>query len=329
MKQSPLPVLKPDLQITFYYKLKSINDQCLYQALTDTVKQLSIPDIDKELANLVDHESIKKVASFGLRGELFFPVPCIMQSNPKLLGYYRLLLGISQKEFYNKGPFGAFKRLEEQGIISQKINSQIEPLCISLIKTAEIMIADIDDLSLTTIRDLQMLTLGPQLRGGLNTEFGKNATDKIFKLLKSLVLPYLKSETERALIIENDSKRIVTVEFSSDPDISIIEKIGATNRPLVSIEIKGGKDRSNIHNRIGEAEKSHQKAKGKNFFEFWTMVRVDLDYVDAKRESPTTTRFFNIDHILDPHHEEYQLFRDLLSSLLSIQIPKKIIEVEE
>jgi hypothetical protein len=162
--------------------------------------------------------------------------------------------------------------------------------------------------------------LGPQLRGGLNTEFGKNATDKIFKLLKSLVSPYLKSETVRALIIENDSNRIVTIEFSSDPDISIIEKIGLTNRPLVSIEIKGGKDKSNIHNRIGEAEKSHQKAKGQNFFEFWTMLRVDLDYAHAKRESPTTTRFFNIDHIQDPDHEEYQLFRDLLSSLLSIQI---------
>jgi hypothetical protein len=318
-----LPVLKPDLQIAFYHKLKSINDQYLYQALSDTVKHLSIPNIDKQLADYVDHESIKKVASYGLRGELFFPVPCIMESNPKLLGYYRLLLGISQKEFYNKGPFGAFKRLEEQGIISEKIRPQIEPLCISLIGTAEIMIGEIDDLSLTTIRDLQILTLGPQLRGGLNTEFGKNATDKIFKLLKSLVSPYLKSETVRALIIENDSNRIVTIEFSSDPDISIIEKIGSTNRPLVSIEIKGGKDKSNIHNRIGEAEKSHQKAKGKNFFEFWTMLRVDLDYAHAKRESPTTTRFFNIDHIQDPNNEEYQLFRDLLSSLLSIQIQQK------
>ncbi|MCX6679240.1 MAG: XcyI family restriction endonuclease [Methanothrix sp.] len=323
MKQSLLPVLKPDLQIAFYHKLKSINDQYLYQALSDTVKHLSIPNIDKQLADYVDHESIKKVASYGLRGELFFPVPCIMESNPKLLGYYRLLLGISQKEFYNKGPFGAFKRLEEQGIISEKIRPQIEPLCISLIGTAEIMIGEIDDLSLTTIRDLQILTLGPQLRGGLNTEFGKNATDKIFKLLKSLVSPSLKSETVRALIIENDSNRIVTIEFSSDPDISIIEKIGSTNRPLVSIEIKGGKDKSNIHNRIGEAEKSHQKAKGKNFFEFWTMLRVDLDYAHAKQESPTTTRFFNIDHIQDPNNEEYQLFRDLLSSLLSIQIQQK------
>ncbi len=320
MKQSPLLILKPDLQVAFYHKLKSINDQYLYQALSDTVKQIFIPDIDKQLAEYVDHKALKKAASFGLRGEIFFPVPCIILSNPKLLGYYRLLLGFSQKEFYNKGPFGSFKRLEEQGIITKKISLQIEALCISLIGSAVIMIEHIDDLSLGTIRDLQMLTLGPQLRGGLNTELGKNATDKIFKLLKSLVSPYLKNETDKALIIENDSKRTVTIEFSSDPDIRIIELIGSTNRPLVSIEIKGGKDKSNIHNRIGEAEKSHQKAKGNNFFEFWTIVRVDMDYADAKRESPTTTHFFNIDHIQDPNNGEYRLFRDLLSSLLSIQI---------
>lgn len=320
MKQSPLLILKPDLQVAFYHKLKSINDQYLYQALSNTVKQIFIPDIDKQLAEYVDHEALKKVASFGLRGEIFFPVPCIILSNPKLLGYYRLLLGFSQKEFYNKGPFGSFKHLGEQGIITKKISLQIEALCISLIGSAVIMIEQIDDLSLGAIRDLQMLTLGPQLRGGLNTELGKNATDKIFKLLKSLVSAYLKKETDNMLIIENDSKRTVTIEFSSDPDIRIIEIIGSTNRPLVSIEIKGGKDKSNIHNRIGEAEKSHQKARGNNFFEFWTIVRVDMDYTDAKRESPTTTHFFNIDHIQDPNNKEYRLFRDLLSSLLSIQI---------
>ena len=187
MKQSPLLILKPDLQVAFYRKLKSINDQYLYQALSDTVKQIFIPDIDKQLAEYVDHEALKKVASFGLRGEIFFPVPCIILSNPKLLGYYRLLLGFSQKEFYNKGPFGSFKRLEEQGIITKKISLQIEALCISLIGSAVIMIEQIDDLSLGTIRDLQMLTLGPQLRGGLNTEVGKNATDKIFRFAKFVI----------------------------------------------------------------------------------------------------------------------------------------------
>src|SRR5215831_11086308 len=63
-----------------------------------------------------------------------------------------------------------------------------------------------------------------------------------------------------------------------------------------SIEIKGGGDLSNIHNRIGEAEKSHQKAKNEGYVECWTMVGVVDSNLDlARRESPTTDRFYHID----------------------------------
>lgn len=124
----------------------------------------------------------------------------------------------------------------------------------------------------------------------------------------------------KKMVIKNDSERIIEIKFSSDPDISIIEHIGERIRPLVSIEIKGGRDASNIHNRLGEAEKSHQKAKNRGFFEFWTIIGVDIDYGFAGKESPTTSYFFNFDKIQDPQAEEYRAFRDILSSLLSIRI---------
>jgi len=41
---------------------------------------------------------------------------------------------------------------------------------------------------------------------------------------------------------------------------------------IVAIEVKGGTDVSNAHNRAGEAEKSHTKAKGKGFRDFWTII---------------------------------------------------------
>lgn len=63
---------------------------------------------------------MRKVASFGLRGEVLFAVPCVLAANPCLLGYCRLLLGLSQKEFYGKGPFGRFKRLEDEGLIPER-----------------------------------------------------------------------------------------------------------------------------------------------------------------------------------------------------------------
>ncbi|MFZ3113826.1 XcyI family restriction endonuclease [Methanothrix sp.] len=82
------------------------------------------------------------------------------------------------------------------------------------------------------------------------------------------------------------------IKLSNDPDISIIEYIGERIRPLVSIEIKGGRDASNSHNRLGVAEKSHQKAKNRGFFEFWTIIGVDMDYSFAGKESPPHCELF-------------------------------------
>ena len=108
--------------------------------------------------------------------------------------------------------------------------------------------------------------------------------------------------------------------FASDPDIAITEELPSGVRPQVSIEIKGGTDISNVHNRIGEAEKSHQKAKNAGFFEFWTIIRVDVDERTAKSESPTTSHFFHLDRIADPRTREHDLFSDLLGSTVGVRV---------
>jgi hypothetical protein len=44
-----------------------------------------------------------------------FPVPAILERQPTLIGYYRLLLGISQKRLYRKGAeMGPFKSMESR-----------------------------------------------------------------------------------------------------------------------------------------------------------------------------------------------------------------------
>ena len=66
-------------------------------------------------------------------------------------------------------------------------------------------------------------------------------------------------------------------------------------RNVVAIEVKSGTDVSNIHNRIGEAEKSHQKARQRSFTECWTVVNVGrLDMAKARSESPSTDRFYSL-----------------------------------
>jgi len=312
--------LSPSLQISFYYRLTSIRSLWLHQALQEAVEQSDLNSINADLSAFVSTGHLARVAGFGLRGEVLFATPALLRKKPALLGYYRLLLGFSQKEFYGRGRFGQFKRMEETGELSPAGEQRIEDLCRSLSASAAKLLDILDTLSLDLIHELQLLTLGPQLRGSENTRIGKAAAKEVFDLIRTLVRPYLREETKRTIILENDSGRRVVVEFASDPDIAIAEKLSTGMRPLVSVEIKGGSDVSNVHNRIGEAEKSHQKAKDSGFFEFWTILRAQVAPELARKQSPTTSRFFHLDSVLAEGSTERALFRDTLSSVLGIHI---------
>ena len=235
------------------------------------------------------------------------------------MGYYRLLYGFSQKEFYRHSALAPFKRLEERNELSKWTEPHLVRLCKSLAKAGLVFVESLDELSIQTIRDLQMMTLGAQLRGSRNTSLGKNATVEVFRLIEGMVRPYIKSQTNQKLELENESARKVVVAFAPDPDIAITEEMPSGVRPLVSIEIKGGTDVSNIHNRIGEAEKSHQKAKEQNFFEFWTILGAAVDAERAFSESPTTSRFYLLSELQNEASRKHQEFRDQLHSVIGIK----------
>lgn len=313
-------VLNPELQIGFYYRLKNIKDLYFHESLSKTVINIPINSIDQELNKYVTENDLKKLASFSLRGEILFPIPILLNANPYLLGYYRLLLGFSQKEFYSKGPFGLFKAMEEKGKVSKQCLLQLESLCESLISTASALLNQIDRINNQIVSDLQLLTVGPQLRGSMNNKYGQIATEKTFSLIKEVFKKYIITSTPTSIQLKNNSGRLVTIKFSADPDIEIIEQLQSGDRGLISIEIKGGLDASNVHNRIGEAEKSHQKAKNRGYFEFMTIISVDMEYDTLKNESPTTSHFFNLMKISDMKSLEFSRFVDILSSIIGVNI---------
>jgi len=77
--------------------------------------------------------------------------------------------------------------------------------------------------------------------------------------------------------------------------IRIQEEFEGKLRNKVAIEIKGGTDVSNAHNRAGEAEKSHQKAKKQGFRDYWTLIsKTGLSVEKLKQESPTTNSWFDV-----------------------------------
>jgi hypothetical protein len=152
--------------------------------------------------------------------------------------------------------------MEDEGVIPDRLRASVPAVCRSLIGTATELVGGLDELDLGIVDDLQLLTLGPQLRGSRNTVLGKNATLEVFNLVKSLLEPYVRKETgSREFELVNASERTVSVSFGTDPDVCITEKLKSGDRPLLAVEIKGGTGYSNVHNRLGEAEKSHLRAR--------------------------------------------------------------------
>lgn len=265
---------------------------------------------------------MRKLASRGIRGEFVFAIPALLIIKPHLLGYYRLLLGYSQKEFYQKSKLARFEVLEHKGELPMRLEQEIPDLCRALAQRASELFNELgfDRLTLELLDDLSLLTLGPQLRGSNNTRIGKLANLAVFEIIQQIVVHALERSTTSRLELLNAAKRKVIITFSSDPDISIFEEIAVQKlKNVVAIEIKGGADKSNIWNRLGEAEKSHQTAKQRGFVEFWTIYNVpDLDLSKAHEKSPTTNRFYSLIDLSLPTTEEFSDFRDRLVSLVGI-----------
>lgn len=315
----------PELQIDFAATLIQLRDTLLQDALFATVKNLILLDIDKELSKFARNEDLSLLASKGLRGEIVFSIPLILKSNPRLLGYYRLLLGYSQKYFYTSDTgLGKFKSMEDKGILPTSCDNSLPDLCKALNSAASYLINSIPHLSLTIgfLDNLTLLTLGPQLRGGANVKKGAHGIILVFNAVKRIVEKQITQTTPRIIEILNAAGRTVFIEFAPDPDIIIRELLSKSPddyRNIIAIEVKGGTDFSNIHNRVGEAEKSHQKAKAEGFVECWTVVNVDrIDLATSKTESPSTNRFYRLSQVISGSGKEYEDFETRVISLTGI-----------
>lgn len=316
----------PQLQINFAFALEQIRSQYLQRALSEAVGKLSVTDIDAELAHFVPPGSLTQLASRGLRGELMFAVPVLLTTAPRLLGYYRLLLGFSQKSFYTS-QFGlsSFKSMEDKGLLTPAQVVRLDELCSGLNNAAVALLDGIgaDRITRCLLEDLALLTVGPQLRGGHNVKLGLAGIVKVFNAISAIVAHAAVSTEPTCIEIKNAAGRRVLIEFAADPDIIIREEMAPNSyRNIIAIEVKSGLDFSNIHNRIGEAEKSHQKAGAKGFHECWTVVNVDcMDPSMAQRESPSTNRFYRLSQIDGKAGDEYVDFRNRVISLTGVSSP--------
>ena len=316
---------RPDLQIDFSAALASIRKQFLQEALRNTVEALDITEIDGQLAAIVPKKDLANLAGHGLRGELMFPVPLLLQTSPRLLGYYRLLYGFSKKEFYGTGTgVSRFQFMEKSGVLSAANANELSVFCVALAEAGAALLSGLGSIRISRqlLDDLTLLTLGPQLRGGANVRKGIAGIVKVFDAIHEIVKTAAVTVEPSRIELRNAAGRTVLIEFAADPDIIIREEMDTRHyRELIAVEVKAWSDFSNIHNRIGEAEKSHQKARGAGYNECWTVVNVDnIDIEMAHKESPSTNRFYRFSQILEGKGPEYEDFRNRVISLTGISV---------
>lgn len=316
--RTPIPLV----QVEFFKRLRELRGQVLSEALTSTVKQADTRSLDNDLHTLVEENRLKTVRSFGLTGEMVFVTPYLLKLRPQLLGYYRLLLGFSQKYFYGPGGFGVFSSMEMRNEISLKQTRLLPDLCKAINEATWQLVVGIDE-HLTTehIKELTLMALGAQLRGSYNTVIGANAERGVFDIIKLILAPRNPIINKKTITLAAKNGRSVVIEFGNDPDVRIHETVLLGNpKKLLAIEIKGGTDVSNLHNRLGEAEKSHLKAKSQGYPQCWTLVHFKgFNLERAMTESPSTDRFFDMAEIAEPTSEQGRKFQEELKAIIGLE----------
>lgn len=302
----------PSRQLVFHELLVGSRKTVLKDALREAVAGIDPDLLQAELSEFAPRVARAVLAKAGIRDEEVFPTPSLLREKPTLVGYYRLLLGASQKQFYASGSgTGPFKAMEERGVVAERADVGLPVFCRAMgTVLADLVVQLSPPVSPRDIEELPLLTLGSQFQGSNNNRIGQAATVDVFLSIKEIVKDHVREDGEQKIELENSAGRVVRFVLSADPDVRIEEEFGEELRPLVAIEIKGGTDKSNAHNRVGEAEKSHQKAKALGFRDCWTVIaKGGLNLTLLESESPTTNSWFDTAHILGREGKDWDEFR--------------------
>lgn len=295
----------------------------LKDALGQALGKLDPLIVKEQVSRFVPAEAQRILASAGIRDEHIFPLPAVLEQAPTLIGYYRLLLGISQKRFYHSGTgMGPYRSMEARGVINAKRRPSLNVFCEAMAGPLADLVTQISPrISIRDVSELPLLTLGAQFYGSNNNVIGQQATLNVFLAIEEIVSDFIVAKDGKKITILNASKRKVVIALNADPDIRIQEDFDGTLRSKVAIEIKGGSDASNAHNRAGEAEKSHQKAKGQGFRDFWTIISIaGVNKDNLERGSPTTNSWFDVAQVLAREGKDWREFRSRFAGEVGIPL---------
>jgi len=316
-EKSKIPTPNIERQVSFHELLLAIRKTWLADGLDAALAEVNPVTVREQILQFAPPRALQVLAAAGIRDERVFPVPVVLMHTPTLVGYYRLLTGISQKSFYRSGTgMAPFSVMESKGLITKRAQNLLPEFCRSMgTALGSLVEQTATTLAPRDIEDLQLLTLGSFLYGSSNNTVGATATLGVFAALKRIFYDFIEVEGAQSFEVRLPSGRTMLVALASDPDVRIVETTGGLNTNLIAIEIKGGSDIANVYNRGGEAEKSHQGAKQAGFRECWTVIRqVGVDLEKLYRGSPSTDLWLDTAQILAQKGTDWELMSDRLAA---------------
>ena len=295
----------------------------LTDALGEALACIEPTILKGELSTFIPTDVQRILAAAGIRDEHVFPTPAILEMKPTLLGYYRLLLGVPQKTFYRSDTgMSRFKSMESRGALNENQKKALPRLCKALgTGLAELVRQMSPTITQRDVAELPLLTLGAQFQGSNNNTIGKQAVVDAFLSVREIVKDHITYEQQGKITVKNSAGRTVVIALAADRDVRIQEEFSGKLQNKVAIEIKGGTDKSNAHNRAREAEKSLQKARGEGFRDFWTIIaKKGLEIAQLRKESPTTNSWFDAAQVLGREGEDWEEFRNRLAGQVGIPL---------
>ena len=168
----------PGKQVYVAVFLARVRQTGLHGALRAAASQVDAAVLRSEMTAYAPATGLKVIQGSGVRDEEVFAIPSLLRQAPGTLAYYRLLLGVSQKQFYTtKSGLNIFKPMEERQEIPPAANPEIGNLCTEMNAAMSVLMHALPQASLRQdVDQLPLLTLGAQADGSWRGQIGATAT---------------------------------------------------------------------------------------------------------------------------------------------------------
>jgi hypothetical protein len=259
------------IRSSFYHR-KSKTIQDAQKILDSKSKDFKTLDWNHTSELGITQRAFDSIKARGLEPARIFAHPRLLQSEPKLILYYRSLACISQKGIRVMG-IDTTKREEEGEEIAR--DKAIELAKLLNANISEIVESDLD-FNMASALTLINMSYGSQVNGSWRNSIGTEGSRRV----KQILLSYLRDEKLIDSFILKDGtteigqanlspdqistivlKNRMTIKFKTDPDI---ELLGPEGRLIAVVEIKAGVDPAGALERYGASLKSFRHAIERN-----------------------------------------------------------------